>query len=218
MITAPQRLARQNSGMGSEMFHQLRDTVASEIRCCSPGIIQSWNQTDQTVTVLVAIRERVVQDGRVSHEEVPVLVDVHLCMYRCGGYALTFPVTAGDECLLFFSDRCYDSWWQSGGVQNQMDRRYHDLSDAFCVPIAWSQPRKITGYSSNSVQLRNEAGTGKVEVAGAVVNVVGTTVNVTGSSQVNISGATNTVIEGRNFLNHTHKNVQTGGGSTGGVN
>lgn len=64
-------------------------------------------------------------------------------MPRGGGFALTFPVAAGDECLVVFADACIDSWWQSGGVQNQAEKRRHDLSDGIVIPGLWSQPNKL---------------------------------------------------------------------------
>lgn len=77
---------------------------------------------------------------------------------RGGGCTLTFPVKAGDECLVIFADRCIDFWWQSGGVQEPVDDRQHDLSDAFCIVGPQSQAQKIGGISTGATQLRSDDG------------------------------------------------------------
>ena len=53
------------------------------------------------------------------------------------------PIKPGDECLLVFCDTAIDGWWQSGGVQGQIDSRRHDLSDGICLLGTWSKPRRI---------------------------------------------------------------------------
>jgi phage baseplate assembly protein gpV len=85
----------------------------------------------------------------------------------------------------------------------------------------------VSNYSTNSCQLRNEAGSAYVELAGSTINIVGSAVNITAPT-VNVTGRTTvdgkttvtgaTDIQGRDFLTHTHSGVMTGGGSTGGVN
>ena len=194
----------------------LRERQASiKIRCHVPGIVQSYDAAQQTVTVQVAIRESLIlEDGTEKWVDIPLLLDVPIVFPRAGGYVLTLPITHGDEVLVCFGDSCIDAWWQNGGVQNQIDIRRHDLSDAFAIPGPWSQPRRVSNYSTNSCQLRNEAGTAYVELSGSTINIVGGAVNISASS-VTIGGST--TIDGRSFMGHGHSGVQTGGGTTGGV-
>ncbi len=207
MIPIPERINRDQT----ETFRKMMEAMLYDLRVAAPGIIQSFDAATQTATVQLAIRERICISGDVTDEEIPELVDVPVVMPRAGGYLLTLPVAAGDECLVVFGDNCMDAWWQSGGVQNQVDRRRHDLSDGFAIVGIWSQPRVVSGYSANSAQLRNEAGDAMVEVAGSTINVLGGTVNVNADS----TDAVN--INGRVFMNHTHSGVEPGGGNTGGV-
>ncbi|WP_284703877.1 Gp138 family membrane-puncturing spike protein, partial [Escherichia coli] len=76
----------------------------------------------------------------------------------------TFPVKEGDECLVIFADRCIDFWWQSGGVQEPVDGRMHDLSDAFCIVGPQSQAKKISGISASAVELRSDDGSAKLSL------------------------------------------------------
>lgn len=159
----------------------------NNLRVASPGIIQSFDPEEQTVTVQLAIREkRLKNDGTEEWLDIPQLVDVPVVFPRAGGYVLTFPVKAGDECLVVFGDACMDAWWQSGGVQNQIDCRRHDLSDGYAILGPWSQPRRISNYSTSSVQLRNESGSAYIELSGDTVNIAGGVINIKGG-RVNIN-------------------------------
>lgn len=219
-----------------ERQEAIRQRQASiKIRCHIPGIVESYDATQQTVNVRVAVRECLIDaSGQEKWTEIPLLLDVPMVFPRAGGYVLTLPIAKGDEVLVCFGDACIDAWWQNGGVQNQIDTRRHDLSDAFAIPGPWSQPRRVSNYSTNSCQLRNESGSAYVELAGNTINIVGAAVNIT-APVVNIDGPSTTItgttkidgkttvtgatdIQGRDFLTHTHSGVEPGGGSTGGVN
>ena len=153
----------------------------NNLRVASPGIVQSFNAKEQTVTVKISIREkRVKPDGTEVWEDIPPLVDVPVVFPRGGGYVLTFPVQPGDECLVVFGDSCMDAWWQSGGIQNQIDCRRHDLSDGYAILGPWSQPRTISGYSTSSVQLRTESGGACIEISGDTINIKAGTINIKG--------------------------------------
>lgn len=210
MITTDERAPSERR----EQDLKLRQTV-NNLRVAMPGIIQSFDATEQTVTVQCAIREKINMDGNLSWQEIPLLLDVPIIFPRAGNYILTMPIQAGDECLVVFGDSCMDAWWQSGGVQNQIDCRRHDLSDGYAIVGLYSQPRRITNYSTNTAQLRNISGSAYVELSGNDVNIVGGNVTISATS-VTIGGST--TIDGRGFMGHTHTGVQTGGGSTGGVN
>lgn len=152
---------------------------AIDLRVAVPGIIESFNASEQTVSVRPAICEKICdEDGNEEWLQLPLLVDVPIVIPRAGGYALTLPIAPGDECLVVFGDACMDAWWQSGGVQNQIDCRRHDLSDGFAIIGVWSQPRVLPAYSTGSARLTNDAGSAYVEIAGSTINIVGGTVNI----------------------------------------
>ena len=210
MITTDERAPSERR----EQDLKLRQTV-NNVRVAMPGIIQSFDATEQTVTVQCAIREKINMDGNLSWQEIPLLLDVPIIFPRAGNYILTMPIQAGDECLVVFGDSCMDAWWQSGGVQNQIDCRRHDLSDGYAIVGLYSQPRRITNYSTNTAQLRNLSGSAYVELSGNDVNIVGGNVTIS-ATKVTIGGST--TIDGRVFMSHKHSGVETGGGNTGGVN
>ena len=156
----------------TELMRRIMDTVAFDLRVACPGIIKSVNTQRQTCTVQLAIRERLKRgEGRIENVDIPTLLDVPFFVYTGGGYCLTLPIKPGDDCLVVFGDNCMDAWWQSGGVQNQVERRRHDLSDGFAIVGFRSQPAVVTGYSANTAQLRNKAGDAYVEISGSNINI-----------------------------------------------
>jgi hypothetical protein len=224
-----------------EQGRRAQDNIAIDTRVACPGIIQSVDYAAQTVTVQLALRERLVKDGKVEWTDIPILPDVPLFVYSGGGYCMTMPVQPGDDCLVVFGDMCIDAWWQSGGVQNQIEKRRHDLSDGFAIVGFRPQTKTVSGYSAGSAQLRNNAGTAYIEIAGDTINIhaaggvnvdSGASVTVSSSASVTVAGGTGigfsgpsldidgggtTSIDGKHFLSHTHTGVQSGGSNTGGV-
>lgn len=218
----------------------ITDSVSTQMRVAMPGIIQSFDPDAVTCTVEVALRGIVGDDST----ELKPLVDVPVIFPRGGGCTLTFPVKEGDECLLIFADRCIDFWWQSGGVQETVDPRQHDLSDAFAIVGPQSQAQKISGISTSAAQLRTDDGAAFVEVAaGGDITATTTgsmtinapTITLNGNVTINgnlsqgmgESGGTATMLgpvtvtndvtaSGISVATHKHGGVQTGGGTTGG--
>lgn len=143
-----------------------KNTVRTTRKPASSGAVQKHSQPEAEPpadTKPEAVRKKVVTN-RIT-KNYPLLVDVPVVFPRGGGCTLTFPVKAGDECLVIFADRCIDFWWQNGGVQEPVDDRVHDLSDAFCIVGPQSQAQKISGISTSAAQLRTDDGAAFVEVA-----------------------------------------------------
>lgn len=176
----------------------LMDTISSQLRVAIPGIIQSFDADTQTCTVQPAIQERVQNpDLSYSWVSLPLLVDVPVQFPRGGGFSITFPLQKGDECLLVFSDMCLDSWWTSGEVGNQMDKRRHDLSDATAIVGITSQARKLSNYATDAMQMRTDDGSTYITMKSNEIDIQASTVK----------------INGINFSSHVHSDPQ--GGTTG---
>lgn len=124
-----------------------------------PGTIESFDAEAMTCTVQPALKMLVRGlDGTITSVALPLLVDCPVHFPSGGNCTLTFPVTRGDECLVVFASRCIDSWWQSGGIQEQAELRMHDLSDGFAFVGFRSKPRALAGVSTISTQLRSDDG------------------------------------------------------------
>lgn len=106
----------------------------SDLHTSLPAIIVSFDAEARTVSAQPAI-QRVFTDGEGLSGAInlPVCVDVPVVFPSGGGYEITFPVKEGDECLLVFSERCIDNWFDTGEPSPPADYRKHDLSDAFAI-------------------------------------------------------------------------------------
>src|SRR5690242_15965782 len=110
-----------------------------------PGIIVDYDAVKLTATVQLAIQGVVSYpdmkrpdgtklDGKLHAIDIAPLPNVPVVFPRGGQATLTFPVAAGDECLVVFASRCIDGWWQDGGYKNKpLMPRMHNLSDGFAI-------------------------------------------------------------------------------------
>lgn len=170
---------------------------AAQLRVAMPGIVESFDAEKQTVSVQPAITENIqVGEEDAKAVQLPILTDIPICFPRAGGYSITLPVKKGDECLLVFADICIDGWWQSGGVQDQMETRRHDLSDAFAIIGTTSQPRKVIGYSAENMQVRTDDGSIIIELDKEKGDV-----NVQCSGNFTVKATGDVKIEGANGVN-----------------
>lgn len=165
-----------------EFYQRFKDNIGFDLRVAAPGIIKEVDYAQQTCTVQIAIREKLNFNGNLEWAEIPLLLDVPFFVYSGGGYCLTLPIKSGDDCLVVFADNCIDAWWQSGGIQNQVERRRHDFSDGFAIIGFRSQPSTVSSYSSGTAQLRNASGNTYLEISGDNINIVA-------SGNIKINGA-----------------------------
>ncbi|MFP2422245.1 Gp138 family membrane-puncturing spike protein [Pseudescherichia vulneris] len=204
------------SGDLAETFKSERETTKNHIRVAMPGIIQSFDPGAVTAVVQPAIRSvETDNDGKRITKNYPLLVDVPVVFPRGGGCTLTFPVKAGDECLVIFADRCIDFWWQNGGVQEPVDDRTHDLSDAFCIVGPQSQAKKISGISTSSVELRSDDGATKLSLnpsSGAITGTAPGGFNLNGLKI--LPDGRLQLVDGSIVDKHEHGGVQSGGSNT----
>jgi len=208
--------SQTRSGELSEVLKTERDVIQSQLRVALPGIIQSFDPDTVTAVVQPAIRYiEQDNDGGTSTSDYPLLVDVPVVFPRGGGCTLTFPVKPGDECLVIFADRCIDFWWQSGGVQEPVDSRMHDLSDAFAIVGPQSQAKKISGISASAVELRSDDGETKLSLNPSTGVIAGT---APGGFNLNglqiLSDGRLQLVDGSIVDKHTHGGVERGSSNT----
>lgn len=192
------------------------DGRQAQIWTALPGVIESVDFGKLTASVQPTIQGQFRNTKGVwQNQTMPLLVDCPVLFPGGGGFLMTFPLAAGDEVLVHFSSRCFDAWWQQGGVQPQAQFRMHDLSDGFVAPKLYSLPNIPGSVSGNSAQLRTKDGTAYIELAsGGIVNIVA-------PGGLNINGKTVTtgdVVVGPNSISvetHVHGSVQPGNGDTG---
>lgn len=168
---AAQRDEQQDASLESAIRTHVKAALM-DTHTCLPGIIRSFDHETQTATVQPAIQQIFVERGAVT---LPLCVDVPVQFPSGGNFVLTFPVAPGDECLLVFSERAIDFWWDRGGVQLPAEYRLHDLSDAFAIMGVRSKPEaaRIASVSTSAAELRTKNGTTVLRIDGDSVYVGG---------------------------------------------
>lgn len=174
----PDQIGYAESSQWKEL---LRQSLA-DLRVSIPAIVESFDSSDQTVTVNVALLESLQTPVGLQSFKIPSIGKVPVCFQSAGGFSLTLPIKAGDEGMLVFCDMCIDLWWTRGGVQEQFERRRHDLSDCGFFPSGRSLPRALANYSTDSAQIRLDDGSAYIELTASGG------VNILAPGGVNING------------------------------
>lgn len=204
----------EREGGAAVPFRDMLEAARIDIHTALPGIIQSFDPVRMTCTVQPAIRGAVVNpDGRAQSVDLPLLVDCPVVFPGGGGYELTFPLAAGDDCLIIFAERCIDAWWQSGGVQAAAEYRMHDLSDGFVLAGVRSQPHVLTGgVNMSGAELRRDSGTALIRLKGDAVEIVAPGGVTMTTPTLTVTG--DVVSGGISYLGHVHGCPHGGSTST----
>jgi len=227
---------------------QMLEGLQAKMWTALPGIVVSADLEKQTCVVQPSIRGVIMdENNNATSVQLPLLGDVPICFPRAGGFALTVPLSPGDEVLVVFSSRAIDSWWQSGGIGAPVEARMHSLSDGFAVLAPTSQPKKLNAVQTDGIELRNEARTTYIKLTNDTIFIKGNIVhegdteqtgdvvqtgNLTQTGNVSLGGGggvTANVEANINFIgtllsngknisdSHTHSGVQPGVGNSGAV-
>jgi len=135
--------------------------VMSEMNTCLPGRIESFDDATQTATVIPTIQAKVTVGDVVTYVDMPTIVNV-LIVFPFAitkGFALTLPISSGDACLLFFSQKAIDNWHMMGGIQppeqDTPGSRHHSLTDCFAILAPVPLPNVLGAWNSNGIEIRN---------------------------------------------------------------
>lgn len=96
----------------------LKQEIFESLHCALPGFVESFDSETQTAVIRPALKAR-------SGAELPLLRDVPVFLPE------SWHVSAGDRCLVVFSDADIDAWLASGEVSVPASARQHSLSDGF---------------------------------------------------------------------------------------
>ena len=144
------------------------DRSLTETHTCLPGIVESFNAATQLAKVNPAIKRLARSSGSVA---IPPILDVPVVFPSAGGYSITFPVSAGDEVLLVFSERAIDNWLSHGGVQEPYTVRKHDYTDAFAIIGIHSNSKAISSYATDGLEIRHNTSGTKISVTSSEVGI-----------------------------------------------
>lgn len=161
-----------------DVFSLLKQDFFASLNCVKIGRIQSFDGEKHTAQVQILFK-RVLPD--LTIKSYPLLVDVPVMTLQGGGGSLQFPITKGDQCLLLFSDRRLDEWFQTGGESAPGSPRLHDMSDAIAIVGVNALGGSLPDAPTNKVVLEYQGS--KFEVTATGWNFVGD-----GGAEIDLAG------------------------------
>lgn len=201
----------QQDAHSAQLESRLKD-----VHTCIPGIIVSFDPGNQWAEVQPAIKTIFTTSGAV---DLPLCVDVPVMFPSGNRFFITWPVFPGDECLLFFSQRCIDLWALEGETQEPDDYRTHDMSDGIAFVGLNSLPLVIEDFQMDGIDIRSPLRTSYVKVkedtievhASVLVDVKAPDIVATATNKIKMTAP---IIELNGEVRHTGNYVQVGGTST----
>ena len=120
----------------------IKREIMFSLHCALPGVVESFDPETQTASIRPMIKARF----RGEPVSLPLLQDVPVFFPGTRTAGITWPVSAGDECLVIFADLPIDAWLTSGIEDAPASARCHDLSDAFAFVGFRSKPNALQSF------------------------------------------------------------------------
>lgn len=195
-----------------EALRKMIDSKTGEINTCLPAKIVSYSKGRATVQPTPKKR---YPDGDVL--SFPVLQNVRVCWpsFAGGTAGIKGAITAGDNCLLIFSQQAVD------GTD---DARRFDLSDAYAIPCDLGNAGGGDSDNNDALTVFNGDSYLRLTASGQLVINAPAGVSITAPSVSNSGTFTNAgmstltggaTIGGIVFATHKHTNVSAGLVNTG---
>lgn len=166
----------------TQVLERLTNSIKTSIHCIKIGEIISFDKSDQTASVKVL---HVIDNNYNLYSdkviEYPVLQKVPVVVLQGGGANITFPIKAGDQCLLLFCDYMIDSWWITGETKSSIVPRKHDIADPIALVGVSASPKAIQGYSD---YLHLQYNANSDIVIGEQIDVNNENINLNGATKV----------------------------------
>lgn len=192
----------------------------------SLGIMQALSNTHTNlVAKIVKVNATTIDVQPVIAREVngqtkplPVFPEVPVINFLGGNSSIQMPITVGDDCILFVSERCLDNWYFGNNNQKPLSPRMFDYSDSIALVGLKTKANELEipdriKFTGDALQLGTYEHQGNRTQVGSY-NLTG---DITQNGTNTIAG--DIIINGKSlndFMNnHTHSGVQTGGSNTG---
>lgn len=154
-----------------EVLYDAIESRLLELHTAIPGRVVSYDSAKQTAEVEpVVLRAEPREDGGRTLTPLPVIPNVPVQWPRGGGYALHFPLKAGDHVLLVFSEAAIGHWRSSGELAPPGDLRRHSLGYPVAIPGIAPESAPIADAPAGEAVLT--VGDGTFRVGGASAEMV----------------------------------------------
>jgi len=214
------------------------ETYLKDVHTMLPGQIIKFDPIAQLADVQIQLKRNI--DGELV--TLPVLPDIPVRFLKSGDFTITFPLKEKDEVAIYFMERSIDNWLEDGGIQSPNDVRRFDLSDAYVVPILYSQKQKITDFDPDNMVIKSTNGNSKITLKtdGTILmettanteitsakTIINNDVDINGNLNVDgtidatgtitaptVSGSSSLTVSGVEVGGHIHGGVTSGSAST----
>ena len=88
-------------------------------------------QIEKVNKATIDVQPVIARNVNGKEEPLPVFPDVPVVNFLGGTSSIQMPLSKGDDCILFVSERCFDGWYYGNKNQKPMHPRMFDYSD--CV-------------------------------------------------------------------------------------
>ncbi len=163
MSSPTPKLATKKADLSmKDLLDLIAKDIMLELNCHAIGTIQSFDPVKQTCTATINYKKTFFfkNDQSGNYEPVyktyPILIDCPVIVLGGGAWALTFPITVGDECSILFNDRDIDNWFASGQMQAPATNRLHSFSDGIVLVGLRNSTRVLGDYDTARAVLRSE--------------------------------------------------------------
>lgn len=137
----------------TDILLQLKKDIFYTFNCHRVGIIQSFNEEEQTAKIqLVDKRVFVTQEGEFE-KNYSLLIDCPVIVMKGPNGGLTIKIAPGAVCLVLFNDADLDNWFATGQIQKPQTPRSHDFSDGIAIIGLNSLATSIADYNNTATEL-----------------------------------------------------------------
>lgn len=197
------------------LFELAATEIMNTLHCIKIGEIQSFDSTNQTVSVRILhkkINETNLDEREL--EDYSILSEVPVVIMGGGGTYISHPIKQGDTCLLLFNDYELDNWWVTGDSLPSDFPRNHDLSDAIAL-VGLNNMTKLIQTYSQFLDLHYSDNSNII--IGENIDINNAQTNISGNLTVNqaIVGQTTTTSELHDSRGVSGTFTDTGAGATG---
>lgn len=146
-------MALSHSPQLAELLNHVKARWAADLRVAIPGRVEKYDAATQLVDVQPLVKDRLELATSEETLQLPVITNVPLMFPGTKTWHMTFPVEAGDEVLLVFSDKSIDAWQDQGGISDPADARRHHLTDAVAIPGLKNNKNAISGVATGVIEI-----------------------------------------------------------------
>lgn len=104
--------------------------VAEALRNTHTNLIAKITKVNQKTINCKPVISRIVDEKKI---DLPEFAEVPIINFLGGSSSIQMPLTVGDYCILFISERCFDGWYDGQDFETPLEARIHDYSDSVAL-------------------------------------------------------------------------------------